>query len=111
MFGTREGTRVGGIALGSGGLCVAGGTNGAFPGQTASGPPGTSDAYIRAYGTSGAVLWTRQFGTTADDEALSVTADLTAVFTAGAAPRPVPPAPAKKPGEALLGEKTPASDR
>ena len=104
MFGTREGTRVGGIALGSGGLCVAGGTNGAFPGQTASGPPGTSDAYIRAYGTSGAVLWTRQFGTTADDEALSVTADLTAVFTAGATTGQFPGEPYKNQGDAFVAK-------
>src|SRR2546428_13853105 len=107
MFGTREGTRVGGIALGSGGLCVAGGTNGAFPGQTASGPPGTSDAYIRAYGTSGAVLWTRQFGTTADDEALSVTADLTAVFTAARNTRHVPRGPHQQQGGRTLRQVFP----
>ncbi|HLF41426.1 MAG TPA: SBBP repeat-containing protein [Acidimicrobiia bacterium] len=51
---------------------VVGQTSGTFPGQT---PAGQLDGFIRRYDASGGSLWTHQFGSAADDRALSVTLD------------------------------------
>ena len=54
-------------------IYVVGRTRGAFPGQTSF---GSSDAYLRKYGTDGNELWTRQFGTRAIDVARGVGVDV-----------------------------------
>jgi len=50
----------------SGNVYVTGWTLGALPGQTYS---GSYDAFVRKYDGSGNEIWTRQFGTSAQDEA------------------------------------------
>jgi hypothetical protein len=54
----------------AGNVLVAGRTRGAFVGQNA----GQTDVFVRAFDTSGAELWTRQFGNTGYDYVASVAA-------------------------------------
>jgi len=56
---------------GSGNVYVAGITYGALEGPNA----GLSDAFVRKLDPSGATLWTRQFGTSSDDQAFGVAVD------------------------------------
>lgn len=65
----------------NGNVYFHGSTDGAFPGQTNA---GSSDAYVRKYDSSGAEVWTRQFGTSSTDNALSVGVDASgSVYVAG----------------------------
>ena len=48
-----------GITVDSSGVYVAGGTDGALPGQTSL---GGTDAFVRKYDHQGNELWTQQFG-------------------------------------------------
>lgn len=73
QFGTTSGDEATGVALASQGtIYVVGYTSGTFLGQTSS---GNNDAFIRAYDPAGTEVWTRQFGTTSDDEPRNVTVD------------------------------------
>lgn len=75
QLGTGMGTNIRDIAVDqAGNQYVAGTTGGALPGQTNSGAP---DAFLRKYDTNGNELWTRQFGSAAHDEAVSVKLDNT----------------------------------
>jgi len=58
---------------GNGNVYVAGAVNGAFGG--ASG--GTSDAFVRKFDAKGVMLWAKQFGTSADDQATGIAVDAT----------------------------------
>lgn len=58
-------------ADGLGNCYVVGRTGGDLEGTNA----GQGDAFIRMYDTNGNLRWTRQFGTSSDDQALSVSAD------------------------------------
>jgi Bacterial Ig-like domain (group 3)/SdrD B-like domain/Beta-propeller repeat len=71
-----------GVATAAGNVYVVGDLpeTGALPGQTSA---GGSDAYLRKYDAAGTELWTRQFGTDADDQAFAVAADDSGVFVAG----------------------------
>jgi hypothetical protein len=51
---------------------VAGSTEGALPGQSAA---GLRDGFVRKYDASGTEVWTRQFGTNADDMARAIAVD------------------------------------
>ena len=57
---------------GAGGIYVAGKTNGALPGHLSL---GREDSYLRKYDGDGKEIWTRQFGTAFDDDALAVEVD------------------------------------
>jgi hypothetical protein len=73
QFGTSGTDDAFGLALdGSGGVYVAGDTNGTLPGQTSA---GEIDAFVRKYGAAGTVVWTRQFGTSASDQGEAVAVD------------------------------------
>jgi hypothetical protein len=56
----------------SGNAYFVGSTEGTLPGQTSA---GEGDAFVRKYDGSGAELWTRQFGSSSDDTAESVSVD------------------------------------
>src|SRR5271156_2830816 len=58
---------------------VAGSTSGALA------PPnfGQDDVFVRAYDSSGNVLWTQQFGSPQEDEGLGVAADDGGVYVVG----------------------------
>jgi hypothetical protein len=68
------------ISVGARGVYVAGRTAGTFPGQTSA---GWGDAFVRKYDSAGTAVWTRQFGTSADDSAQAISVDATGVYMAG----------------------------
>jgi hypothetical protein len=63
-----------------GSVYVAGYTDGVLPGQTGA---GGRDAFVRKYDPAGNELWTRQFGSTARDEAVALAVDASGVYVAG----------------------------
>src|SRR3989454_5558413 len=69
-----------GIAVDASGVYVAGSINGTLPGQTSA---GSCDAFLRKHDTSGNVLWTRQFGTSGEDEAIAIAVDASGAYVAG----------------------------
>jgi uncharacterized protein (TIGR03437 family) len=80
QFGSTGSDELNQAVLDSTGLYVVGRVVGALPGQTSS---GAEDAFIRKYTFDGTVLWTRQFGTAADEGAYAVSADSTGVYVTG----------------------------
>jgi hypothetical protein len=82
QFGTSssDGARGADVDV-SGNVYVAGSTGGAFPGQTSS---GSGDAFIRKYDGSGNEVWTKQFGTSASEDAGGIAVDNSGnVYVAG----------------------------
>jgi hypothetical protein len=75
QFGTPERDAATAVASDATGIYVAGTTRGRLPGETAN---GLSDGFLRKYGPTGTLLWTRQFGTSNEDAVHGV-----AVSTAG----------------------------
>jgi hypothetical protein len=74
QFGSPQGERAYALAVdGDGSVYVGGFTEGALLNENA----GLWDAFVRKYSSSGAHLWTRQFGTSSDDyvHALAVDGD------------------------------------
>ena len=68
------------VTASDGGIYVAGSTCSALSGQTNQ---GGSDAFVCKYDADGNLLWTRQFGTSADDEATAVSVHGGAVYVGG----------------------------
>lgn len=60
------------VAAPDGAAYVVGDTDGTLPGQTGA---GNFDAFVRKYGSGGAVSWTRQFGSPGADSADAAAAD------------------------------------
>ncbi len=79
-FGTRRYDLALGLADGAGGIYAVGATNLTLPGQKRY---HRTDAFLRRYGSGGAVRWTRQFGTSGIDRALSVAVDRTGIYVVG----------------------------
>jgi hypothetical protein len=79
-FGSTELDRAAGVAVRGTSLYVVGATKGTLSGQTSS---GGFDAFVRKYDICGDLQWTRQFGTSGDDEAFAVAVDSTGVYVAG----------------------------
>lgn len=74
QFGSKVGDGGRGVAVdASGNVSVVGTTEGSLAGQTSA---GGFDAYIRQYDPAGQEIWTRQFGSSADDYAVAVANDL-----------------------------------
>lgn len=90
QFGTATDDSASATALdGSGNLYVVGTTGGALDGQARIG--GTTDGFIAKYDPTGVRLWTRLFGTTADETVTGVAVDATGSvyvtgFTSGSFP-------------------------
>ena len=70
-----------GISVDASGVYVAGFTEGTLPGQTSA---GGTDAFVRKYDLVGTEVWTRQFGTAAEDFAIGISVDSSGVYVAGA---------------------------
>jgi hypothetical protein len=70
-----------------GNLYVVGKTFGSMPGHTNAGdtlsPEAGADAFVRKYDAIGNEVWTRQFGTSASDQANGVAADFSGVYVVG----------------------------
>jgi len=81
QFGTSGGDSASGVASdASGNVYVAGRTGGALEGPNA----GFFDAFVRSFDGDGTVRWTRQFGTSSDDDASGVETDASGnVYVAG----------------------------
>jgi len=77
----------GGIAADSSGVCVAGGTEGAFPGYVSA---GSRDGFARMIDPSGEEVWTVQLGSPGQDDVYSVTFAGGAAYLGGIARGPVP---------------------
>jgi len=83
QFGSSQLDRAFGIFADASGIYVAGGTNGALPGQVNL---GGRDSYIRKYDSNGNHIWTNQFGSTsiASSEAiLGIFVDSSNIYVAG----------------------------
>jgi len=73
QFGGGGADVASGVAVGSGGeVYVVGTTSSALPGQVAA---GSFDAFVRRYDSAGQEVWTRQFGTSAGDNARRLAVD------------------------------------
>lgn len=79
QFGTPGMDLAGAVTSGPWGTYLAGSTGGSL----AAAPDGRADAYVRKYGASGTLEWTRQFGTAGIDYANGVVSDGQALYTAG----------------------------
>jgi autotransporter-associated beta strand protein len=80
QFGTPSGDEATDVAVDGSGVYVAGDTFGTLPGQTRA---GNYDAFVRVYDPDGHELWTRQFGSAAEDRAHGVAADASALYVVG----------------------------
>lgn len=69
-----------GMAADATGVYALGTTNGALQGQTSL---GSSDIILRKYGIDGTVQWTKQFGSSSQDQGLAAAADGSGVYVAG----------------------------
>jgi hypothetical protein len=74
QFGSSMYDAATGVAVDPGGnVLVAGYIGGVLPGQTSA---GSRDAFVRKYDSAGTLLWTRQFGSSADDSGSGVAVDI-----------------------------------
>ena len=80
QFGTAGQDYARGVAVDSTGVYVSGFTSAALPGQTSS---GQNDAFLRKYNSSGTEVWTRQFGTSLNDDAYSVAVSPSGIYVGG----------------------------
>ena len=80
QFGTSADDAVYGIAVGKLGVALVGTTAGDLAGQSNA---GGRDAFVRRLDKNGAIVWTQQFGTTADDGAFGVAMDRRGIYVAG----------------------------
>lgn len=111
QFGTTESDIAGGIAADSSGVYAAGSTIGVFPGQSAV---GGIDVYLRKYSFTGSVLWTRQFGTTSDDDTIgpsgAVATDATGVYLGGTTDGTLPGQSTAGRSDAFVRKYSPSGD-
>src|SRR3989454_283435 len=88
QFGSSAADWANWIAVDASGAYVAGVTfGGTLPGQTSA---GSDDGFVRKYDASGNVVWTRQFGTSADDQAYAIAVDASGAYVAGYAAGALP---------------------
>lgn len=80
QFGTSTGDFAEGISADDSGTYVVGVTNGSLDSQAYR---GDYDGYVKKISPSGADLWTKQFGTTASDDARAVTVNSNAIYVGG----------------------------
>jgi len=80
QFGTSSNDVGFGISVDASGVYVTVDTDGTLPGQTNS---GEWDVFVRKYDTEGNEVWTRQFGTPANDAGNGISADASGVYVAG----------------------------
>jgi hypothetical protein len=80
QFGTSQSDDILSMVIDASGLYLAGMTAGALNGQTSA---GSADAFVRKYDFDGRVVWTRQFGTSRYDDALSIAVGARGVYVAG----------------------------
>jgi hypothetical protein len=81
QFGTSSGDIGYGITMDSTGVYIIGTTGGTLSGQSSA---GGTDIFIRKYDPNdGNVVWTKQFGTSANDDARDIYVDTSGIYIAG----------------------------
>ena len=80
QFGTSDNDEANGVSGDSSGVYVVGNTQDAFSGQT---DEGGLNAFIRKYNSDGDEIWTRQFGTSLEDNVFRVSADSSGIYVVG----------------------------
>lgn len=80
QFGTEGEEDAREISVDDSGIYIAGNINGSWPGEQAK---GGNDVYIRKYAVDGNLIWTRQFGTSDDDNLGGIYLDATGFYIAG----------------------------
>jgi len=80
QFGTSASDYVYSVSAGPAGIYAAGTSYGVLPGQAGS---GNADGFIIRYDSEGNQVWTRQFGTAADDYVNSITVAGDGIYAAG----------------------------
>ena len=81
QFGTTSGDAADVLAINvNGNILVAGQTSGMLSGTVWA---GASDVFVRAYGADGELLWTRQFGTAANDGVSGISIGVDGFYVAG----------------------------
>jgi len=80
QFGLSGIDQVYSVSADASGVHMSGIVTGALPGQTDA---GGQDAFVRKYDAAGTEVWTRQFGTAAQEGAYGVFADPTGIYLAG----------------------------
>jgi hypothetical protein len=83
QFGGTRNEAVAVIAVSGGNVYVAGGTNSTLPGQQPAGPSGTDSYIMKLHATTGATMWTVQFGVAADDAVNAIAIEGNAIYVAG----------------------------
>ena len=81
QFGTGAQDAGHDLAADAGGLTVLGSTDGSFSGS--GGTLGIDDLFVRRYGRDGHVKWTRQFGTSVDEDPGAIAAGDGGLFVVG----------------------------
>lgn len=111
QFGTPDSDIAGGVAADSSGVYVAGSTIGTFPGQSLA---GGIDVFLRKYSVTGSVLWTRQFGSTSDDDTIgpsgAVATDNTGVYIGGTTDGALPGQTSAGHSDAFVRKYSPSGD-
>lgn len=80
QFGTTASDSATGVTTDATGVYVAGTTWGVMAGQVNA---GASDLFMRKYDATGTELWTRQFGSGAEDQAHSIATNAAGIYLAG----------------------------
>ena len=80
QFGSPDGDAAFAIEADASGVYVAGVTPGTLPGQVSA---GGLDGFVRQYDLWGNEGWTRQFGTTGNDEVEGIAVDVTGIYITG----------------------------
>lgn len=83
QFGTAHQEYASAIASDPGGFTVVGETDGYFPGYSGKVVLGEPDIFVSRFDRDGHHLWTRQFGTNAEEDATGVFADGTTIVVVG----------------------------
>lgn len=104
QFGTASDDSIKGLAADATGVYVVGHTAGTLTGQSSA---GRTDAFVRKYDVDGNELWTRQFGTSNDDEALGAALDATGFYVVGSVQGALPGQSYLNSDDAFLRKYTP----
>ena len=80
QFGTSGIDQALAIAVDDTGVYVGGFTDAAFPGQIGG---GGRDAFVRRFSLDGEAIWTKQFGTAGNDQAIGIALDDNGLYVAG----------------------------
>jgi len=97
QFGTELSDWGNAVAANESAIYVTGATLLAFPGSERLSDTAVADVYVRRYDPTGEALWTRQFGTSSEDQGRAIAVDDSGIYVAGSTAGVLP-------GETSLGK-------